>query len=240
MGFASVVKASDKIRNDIGKLLAEGERPLVLGGCCTLLVGVFAALRERYGQVGLAFVDGHLDFYDGGSSPSGEAADMELAILMGFGPAGLVDLAGVPPLVSPHNTVVLGHRDAEDAARNGALDPNVVAQGITLVDAERIRRGRPGLFGSESARRFEASPGRFWLHVDLDVLDQDVLPAVDYPMPGGLDWEELAELIRPLVDSPALIGADITIYNPDLDPDRRYARHIVAWLVKIFAHTHAG
>jgi arginase len=77
------VAASRAIDTHVRNLLARGEHPLVLGGG-TLLIGVFAALREHYGRVGLAFVDGHLDFYDGRSSPTGEAADMELAILLGW------------------------------------------------------------------------------------------------------------------------------------------------------------
>ena len=44
------------------------------------------------------------------------------------------------------------------------------------------------------------------------------MPAVDYLLPGGLDWDELAELLVPLAASPALLGADVTIYNPSLDP----------------------
>lgn len=240
VGFEAVCRVCDEIRNTIKKLLADGERPLVLGGCCTLLIGVFAALREQYGRVGLAFVDGHLDFYNGRSSSTGEAADMELAILVGIGPAGLVDLSGVAPLVSPQDTIVLRYRDAEQSARNGALDPNTVTDGITLIDARKIRRSSPGGLGKETAKRLEANPGRFWLHLDLDELDQEVLPAVDYPMPTGLDWEEVAELIRPLVNSPALLGAYITIYNPNLDPERKYANQIVSRLIDICDKTRAS
>jgi arginase len=101
IGFQAVCQTSDTIRLEIGKLLRRGERPLVVGGCCTLLIGVIAALREAYERIGLTFVDGHLDFYDGTSSPTGEAADMELAILTGLGPAGLVDLTGSAPLIAP-------------------------------------------------------------------------------------------------------------------------------------------
>lgn len=235
IGFDSVCKASDSIRAHIRNLLARGEHPLVLGGCCTLLIGVFAALREHYGRVGLAFIDGHLDFYDGRSSPTGEAADMELAILLGFGPTGLVDLAGTTPIVSSYDVVVLGHRDTEEAAQAGALNPTVVAPGIRLIDAQTIRQSEPRVWGIETAKGFESDPHRFWLHLDLDVLDRDILPAVDYPMPGGLNWEQVAEIVGPLAHSPALIGADITIYNPRLDPDGQYAKQIVAWLTKILS-----
>jgi arginase len=194
---------------------------------------VFAALRRQYGRVGLAFIDGHLDFYEGQSSPTGEAADMELAILAGFGPAELCNLADVSPLVDWQDVVVLGYRDAEEATQEGALDPQIVAPAITLIDALTLKQGQLSRFGAQVASQFEAEPQRFWLHLDLDVLDESVLPAVDYRMPDGLQWEEVAELVRPLAHSPALVGADVTIYNPALDPDGYYARQIVAWLAAI-------
>ena len=108
----------------MGDLLNAGQRPLVIGGCCTLLVGVMAALRTHYGDVGLAFVDGHLDYYDGHSSPTGEAADMDLALITGLGPEPLINLNGSAPLIEPANVVLLGYRDEAAARADGARDPH--------------------------------------------------------------------------------------------------------------------
>jgi len=227
IGFPSVCKSSDTIRVEIGKLLKRGERPLVVGGCCTLLIGIGAALHEHFGPVGLAFVDGHLDCYTGQSSPTGETADMDLAILTGIGPSKLIDLGGPAPLIAPENVVVLGHRDPEE------LGTATVAPGITLFDVPAIRRTGPAQVGAQTARRLEAMPGRFWLHLDLDVLDQEALPAVDYRMPNGLDWPEVRELVRPLAQSPAVMGMDVTIYNPTLDPDGCHAKQIVKLLADV-------
>jgi arginase len=52
-------------------------------------------------------------------------------------------------------------------------------------------------------------------------------------MPNGLSWEEVAALVRPLAQSPALVGADVTIYNPTMDPDGHYARRIVTLLAEV-------
>jgi arginase len=234
IGYQAVCAASAGIRAGVGSLLARGERPLVIGGCCTLLIGVFAALRDQFGRVGLAFVDGHLDFYDGFTSPTGETADMELAILTGLGPSGLVDLAGSPPLVSADDVIILGCRDAEQARQDGAPDPQIVAPTLKLYEAKTVQQHGPALLGTQVAQRLETEPGRFWLHLDLDVLDQEVLPAVDYLMPGGLDWNEVTALVWPLAASPGLIGADVTIYNPALDPGGHYAGRIVELLWDIF------
>jgi Arginase family len=95
-------------------LLSSGARPLVLGGDCTILLGILAAVRDQHeSRIGLWFLDGHADFYNGSTSPTGEGADMELAIATGDGPAGLVDLVE-PPLVAAREVVLLGHRRPED------------------------------------------------------------------------------------------------------------------------------
>jgi arginase len=236
IGFDDVRTASATIRNAIAHLLRTGQRPLVIGGCCTLLIGVAAGLRDVVGRTGLAFVDGHLDFYDGRTSPTGETADMELAILAGYGPRGLTDLAGTPPLLNPADIVVLGYRDGAEAAANGAPDPRILAPKMALYDKESL--GRYGYRAAALAveERFRYDPGYFWLHLDLDVLDQTVLPAVDYLMPNGLTWEEAALLVTPLAQSPSLLGMDVTIYNPTLDPTGDYAAQIVAFLQSVLQH----
>ncbi|MCB0154524.1 MAG: arginase family protein, partial [Anaerolineae bacterium] len=66
-------------------------------------------------------------------------------------------------------------------------------------------------------------------------LDETVMPAVDYLMPGGLTWAELTALVRPLAQSPTLVGVDVTIYNPTLDPDRSQAGRIVDFLADLLA-----
>ena len=235
IGFGAVCTASSAIQAAVTDMLAAGERPLLIGGCCTLLIGVAAALKTQVGSVGLAFVDGHLDFYDGHSSPTGEAADMELAILTGHGPGGLIDLVGAPPLLDPAHIVALGYRDERKAELDGAPDPNELTPQMTRYSVYDVRREGFVSLGYEIAERFADTPGRFWLHLDLDVLDQEVMSAVDYPMLEGLAWDELRALIYPLAQSSALIGMDVTIYNPLLDPVNQYPRQINIFLQSILS-----
>jgi arginase len=96
-----------------------------------------------------------------------------------------------------------------------------------------VRRHGPAEVGRIAATALAERPGRFWLHVDLDVLSPTVMPAVDDPLPGGLDWEELTGLLRPLAQNDALLGIDMTIYNPSRDPERRLAPRIVQLLADV-------
>jgi arginase len=228
VGAADVRRASAAIAARVRELLEARERPLVLGGDCTLLLGVFQALPRGSG---LWFVDGHADFFDGESSPTGEAADMDLAILTGHGPPGLIELARDGPLLEPASVVLLGHRPAElhpDVAReNARLDPAIHA-----LTAPEVRRRGAARVGSDAAARLVGRPA--WLHLDLDVLDEAALPAVSYPQPLGLDWDDLVALARPLLSAPDLLGISVADFNPDGDPDGRHAARTVAALESLF------
>jgi arginase len=232
VGFEALRAASERIRDRLRSELEAGSRLLVVGGDCTLLLGVMAGVRDVIAAPGLAFVDGHLDFYDGSTSDTGEAADMDLALLTGHGPPGLVALAGDPPLVAPDRIVVIGHRDDADRSRLGAAEPEDVEPAIELVHAHELRERDPAQVGDAARRSLEERADRFWLHLDLDVLDEEAFPAVTYPQPGGLGWEALAALLEPLASSPALIGVAVTDLNPDRDPTGEHATRAVEKLAR--------
>jgi arginase len=230
IGFESVRAASLELRDRIGAILAGGGRPLVIGGDCTLLIGVFAALRDRWGRLGLWFVDGHLDFYDGETSPTGETADMDLAILTGHGPMGLVDIAGPGPLLAPDRVVVLGHRSATDS--DSAEELEMADPKIELIDAPAVSAD-PGHIGAQAAATLEKGSDAVWLHVDLDVLSTDSLAAVSYRQPGGLSWDQLGILLRPMVGSRKLAGMSVADLNPDLDDGGTGARRVAGLLAQL-------
>ena len=81
---------------------------------------------------------------------------------------------------------------------------------------------------TESARavldRFARAPlDGVWVHLDVDVLDSTIMPAVDSPQPDGLSFAELHELLSTLLTAPEVHGLQVTIFDPDLDPTGRYA-----------------
>jgi arginase family enzyme len=227
IGALEVRRASAAIASGVREAREAGHCPIVLGGDCTLLLGVFQALPPGSG---LWFIDGHADFFDGESSPTGEAADMDLAILTGHGPPGLLGHGG--PLLEPTAVELLGHRPAElhpDVAReNARLDPAIHA-----VTTPEVRDRGAGGAGADAAARLAERPT--WLHIDLDVLDEGALPAVSYPQPLGLDWDELIALVQPLAAAPNRLGVSIADFNPDRDPDGNHAARVVEALEALFS-----
>jgi arginase len=65
----------------------------------------------------------------------------------------------------------------------------------------------------------------------VDVLDPAVMPAVDAPDPGGIAYAELELLLSGLVATRECLGMELTVFDPDYDPDGSYAAEIVATVV---------
>ncbi len=222
-----VLASTATIRGAVAALVAEGVRPFLAGGCCAELPGALAGARDALGTIGLVHLDGHLDLYDGETSATGEAADMPISVALGLGPAGWVEQAGGPS-VAPPRTALVGFRDRAESLRDGMRQPETIEPAPILRSVEDLREIGPGLDATEVVGLLDQAP--FWLHFDVDVLDQDVFPATDYLMPGGLGWEELGEVLHPLLASPRLIGMSLACYNPAKDPDLECGRALVAGL----------
>jgi arginase len=178
-------------------------------------------------------VDGHPDALDGETSPTGEAADMDLALVLGRGHPDLAGLAGGTPIVEPESVALIGHRPAgldSDVAAELALVPEAVEQ---TTAPELRRRGA----GRVAWATLAAGRGRpIWLHIDLDALDERELPAVSYPQPQGLSWAELAELLEPLIAAPDLAGVSLA----DLDADHPHARQHAGRIVDVLQSAFSG
>jgi arginase len=217
-----------RVRAQTAAAVRVGHRPLVVGGDCTILIGTLAGCADVSGTPpGLVFIDGHEDAWPPHASTTGEAADMELGLLLGRSIDGVEpSLRAQIPELDPARVVILGARDwAElDDASVESLEGTV-----SLVDDATVRAD-PGGVAVEAVSRVVAPPSGWWLHIDLDVLSTEALPAVDYPQDGGLSWADLATLTRSAISAGGCLGATVTIYNPDLDPDGRYALDIVEFI----------
>jgi arginase len=217
VGIEDVLSMTVAVRAAVREAAASGGRPFVLGGCCSLLPAAMAGVRDVSGPLGVANVDGHVDVYDGASSPTGEAADMPVGVALGRAPDTWVAAAGGPS-TDAAKVFALGARDEEESADIAPLLEDELAELVVVSPAELRSRGL-GAAGQESAESLADRAGRFWLHLDVDVLDQVAMPATDYLMPAGLEWAELAELLAPLGASPALAGVSLACVNPEKDVD---------------------
>ncbi|MFF5483121.1 arginase family protein [Streptomyces sp. NPDC012935] len=223
----AIAEYSARLADAVAAALDSGRFPVVLGGDCSILLGNLLALRRR-GRHGLLFLDGHTDFYQPSAEPYGEAASMDLALATGRGPRLLTDLEGRGPLVRDEDVVALGFRDADESAQAGMqpLPPELHA-----IDLDAVRAAGAAAAARGAVDRLTAGPSAgFWVHLDVDVLDDAIMPAVDYRLPDGLTWLELESVLRTALGDPRAVGLDVTIFNPRLDPGGTIATRLAECL----------
>lgn len=227
VGGATVAPVVAEVRRATRELVAAGARPLLVGGCCTLLAGAFAGAVDAHGDLGLAYADGHYDVYDHRTSPTGEVADMPVALLLGRGEPGLLAAAGPTPSLGVDRVRILGARDETEWEDVHELVAELRLPNASVADIARDPSG----VGAATA---EALGGHgFWLSLDVDVLDEAAFPATDYLMPDGLSLEQLHDLLRPLGRDARCLGASVACYNPTKDPDGSGGAALVDLLVDV-------
>jgi arginase len=236
---AEVLDYSRAIAERVEGAVSAGAFALVVGGDCSIVLGAVRGTRAAIGgKIGLAYLDGHADFATPEESRTGSAASMCLGMVAGRGDTPLARLDAAGPLVEGPHIALIGRRDlaepwyGHDApARSGALDlPDEAARAMgyaAAAEAALVRLTSPELAG-------------FWVHLDADVLDPEVMPAVDSPEPGGPGWVELEELLAPLLRHPQALGLELTIYDPTLDPGHAAGARLVALLEKLLGPDSKG
>jgi len=216
---------------------------VVVGGDCSVLLGGLYGLR-RSGGAGLVHIDGHSDFVSPATYDTkarlGSVAGMDLALATGRGEALLTQWPGVPgPLVRDADAIQIGERDALGPDYVKYYGDLPLTEITRLIVQDVLKMGIGAAADAALARMALRGLDRAWMHVDLDVLDQAVMPAVDSPGSPGLGFVQLSELLGRLLGSGRFCGVTVAIYDPEKDPRGQYAHEIVKALGSAFGRMRA-
>ena len=220
----AILDYSTRLADRLGALLDDRRHPLVLGGDCSVLLGVGLGLRRR-GRYGLLHIDGHTDFrHPGNSDAVASLAGEDLAAAVGLHyPA--VSLLGGEQHFQPDDVVQVGCRDDDEA-----MDEAATLLAMVVPASQVVNNGVPAVIDPIVSTLVRSELDGYWIHLDIDVLDESVMPAVDSPSPGGLSADQLIDLLQAL--APGATGAHVGIYDPDLDLDGTAARVVVECVVE--------
>ncbi len=226
---AEIAAYSVRLADRINAIIAAGDFPLVLGGDCSIGVGSALAMNrigtQRHCRVGLIYVDAHSDFRHPGNAPVvGAAAGEALALITGRGQSELAGLEQRRPYVQDRDVVLIGLRPADEYRMD------LQASGFALRPVPEVRTNGAARTAAW-ARGQVADCGGYWVHLDVDVLDPSVMPAVDAPTAGGIAYSELELLLRGLTGASECLGVEVTVFDPDFDPDGIYASDLASALV---------
>lgn len=223
-----------QVHTQTAAILGRGHFPLVYGGDCSVLLGAVPALHAHAGAAGLVFLDGHEDATAMEASATGEAANMEIAILLGRtggdAPAPLHPARGV---LRPDQLAMLGPRDRPFRE---ALGVESIADTVWFRGSDQLS-GDPVGTARQAVEQVLSTVDDWWLHVDLDVLSMEEFGSCGAPgepaLAGGLTWPQLTAAVECLVPSQGCRGWSLAVYNPDLDHHGRDGRAAVEHVARV-------
>lgn len=224
-----VVAVAQQVADQVDRAVADDRVPLVVGGDCTLSLGVIAGLLRHHASLGLVYFDGDVDLNTPETTPSGVFEGMVLAHALGGGARELAEIGPRLPMLDEADVVLFGY-DTE----SGWVDPYE----IETLNRSRMSkyplasiRDDPTSAAREALRRMEANA--LLIHFDIDVTDS---AAADVPHPRGLDVTSALAALGVFTAAPNCAAVAVTEYNGKRDPDGSRADRFVAGLVEVLAN----
>lgn len=202
---------------------------IMIGGDCSILIGTAVALK-KLGNFGLFYLDGHTDFIPPQLSPSGGVAGMDLAIVSGIGHDRLTNINGLKPYFLEENIFCVGNAETNDEE----YVSQVINSDVHYYDLENLRQNGFRKTAEDFLKMIqEKGLDGFFIHYDVDVLNDKIMPAVDSRMEDGIDYSNLKEILTPLIQNNKCFGIEITILDPDYDKERLYTKAFTENLIEI-------
>ncbi|MCS5724170.1 arginase family protein [Herbiconiux sp. CPCC 203407] len=206
-------RSLEELADAAARLLGRGaaSRLLVLGGACTIAVGLGSALRLAGLTPRIVYIDRHLDLNTPESTREGSLSWMGMGHALGLDGAAAGLVPGGGPLLRPADLVYLGvDTDAvtswerAEAERLGVV---IVPQGDLVADAR----------GAARSARGALDEGPFVVHLDVDVLDFLDAPIAENVngRNSGPTLEQLEPALAELCRHPSCLGLTIGQLDPN-------------------------
>ena len=180
----------------INNLLTQNKFPFILGGDCSILLGSAIALKQK-GNYGLFYLDGHTDFMDVSLSETGGVGGMAASIVTGNGHQKLTNILNLSPYIKEENLWCVGNREYDDEYENEIRNSSATYLSLAMLRKQGIKNCVNSFLSEIQNKKLDG----FWLHIDVDVLDDTVMPCVDSRTPDGLTYDEFNELTSYLFQS---------------------------------------
>jgi arginase len=206
-----VVAVAQAVAGEVASIRAAGRLPLVLGGDCTITLGVLAGS----GEVGLVYFDGDADLSTPECSESAVADTMGMTHMLGGGSPRLAGLGSRSPLLRPEQVVLFGFDPAElDTSQWTEL----ASRHLYAAPAPAVRADPAGQ--ARAARAYlDRRTDTYLVHLDVDVLHTGLFPLANFPHFAGLTLDQVSAALAEFTCSDKFGGLVITEVNPDHDPE---------------------
>ena len=223
--FQAAISINQKLAQAVQHALAAEQFPLVLSGTCDVSLGIVSCLDRS--KSGIVWCDAHGDFNTPETSPSGNFVGMPLAVLTGHCYQDLLTQVNDSTPLPDSQVLMVDVRDLDTLER-----VSVERAAIPVVAVSDLQSDEQAM-ASSKLDTFAAHIHDIYLHLDIDVLDPQESPGIDYRTPGGPSVQEMGQAIMTIGSLFHIQAAAITAYNPDLDQEDKTLQAGLHLLVQI-------
>jgi arginase len=193
-----------------------GSFPIVLGGDCTITLGVVAGLQRVHQDVRLAYFDGDADLNSPQRTRSGILDATGVAHLLGIADTPLARIGRTTPMLAEHQLVLLGYDPSDPDSYDGAALE--ARPGLTHF-SDAALRADPTAVARQAITALTGSGARIAVHFDVDAVDSRDLPLANFPHYGtGIPLHAVGKVLRTLLAAEGVCALVLTEVNPTHDP----------------------
>jgi len=226
-----IAHACTEVANKVSKATQTNQFFGTIGGDHSCAIGTWSgaayALREK-GDLGLIWVDAHMDSHTNETSETGNIHGMPVAALLGHGDKQLTQILDKYPKLLPQNICLIGIRSFE--AKEQALLNEL---GVQVYYADEVNARGVHSVLAEALKQVTANTVKFGISIDLDGIDPTHAPGVGTPVGDGICGDSLLDALSMIQSHPDFIGFEIAEFNPSLDLEQKtllLIRNIIAAL----------
>lgn len=224
LNYKEVIEICKQLSNKVEEAVRNKSFPLVLGGDHSIAIGTLAGLATHYKNLGVIWYDAHADLNTQHTSPSGNIHGMPLAVSIGLGDEGLVNINQFSPKIKPENIVIIGARSIDEGEKI-----LIKEKGIKIYTMHEIDRlGMTKVIEETIQYLKDRQVDGVHLSLDLDALDPLYTPGVGTPVPGGISYRESHLAMEMLEEEGFITSAEFVEVNPILDERNKTADVAVA------------
>ncbi|WP_316928211.1 MULTISPECIES: arginase family protein [Myroides] len=127
------------------------------------------------------------------------------------------------PYIEEEYVFCVGNREYDEEYERPIKESKAVYYPLSKLRSYGIKR----VVSDFLMRAEEYDLEGYFIHLDVDVLNDKIMPAVDCRQEDGLSYRELKEILIPLVKDKRCVGLEIAILDPDLDPLGIYTKEFI-------------
>lgn len=211
-----VAKVNTRLAKLISEEVKKQQRFCTIGGDHSCAIGTWSGAATAIdGDLGLIWVDAHMDSHTFETTYTQNVHGMPVAALLGHGHEKITHILSAKPKLKPENICLMGIRSFENEEAE-----LLKKLGVTVYTNKDIEKHSLETLLVRAYEHVTRNTTNFGFSIDLDGFDPEFAPGTGTPVARGIQAHDFCRIVSRWANDPKLIGFEIAEYNPHLDRDK--------------------